>query len=122
MAFARNVCLRFDLPSTPLAQIHPNSAIIVRLGGLTVFFYTIFVRRSSFMVRFTQLQELDPLHSYTFPLPHSFEPCLQCWETYIGQMVYTLMMVTFGVEIMTSLFYDPTQKWAYERYEWTHKV
>lgn len=37
-------------------------------------------------------------------------------------MVYTLMMVTFGVEIMTSLFYDPTQKWAYERYEWTHKV
>ncbi|EDQ87037.1 uncharacterized protein MONBRDRAFT_10475 [Monosiga brevicollis MX1] len=81
---------------TPLEGIQwtIGRSIILRIGSLYAFFYTYFINRGNRM----------------------------CWETYVGQQVYTFVVINFIVEIMTSLFIDPVRKALYEKTTWFRKV
>ena len=43
---------------------------------------------------------------------------LQCWETYVGQQLYTFLIINMLVEIVTSLGIDPIRKRLYEKTTW----
>ena len=66
----------------------------MRLVGLYVFFYTQFVRKDNFMVG----RHCGLLVSLS---------CVQCWESYVGQQIYEVYIVTFIFELVTSIIVNP---------------
>eukprot|EP00053_Salpingoeca_punica_P019461 m.197032 g.197032 ORF g.197032 m.197032 type:complete len:808 (+) comp17657_c0_seq1:69-2492(+) len=86
---------RYEEWRTPLfvIQLSVIRAVVLRLVGLFVFFYTVFTRRDAYM----------------------------CWESFVGQQAYNLFMVVFLFELVTSIAIDPVKRYMHNRFEWTHK-
>jgi len=61
-------------------QVTVIRSMVLRVAGLSVFFYTLFKKRTSFM----------------------------CWESYIGQYVYSLFLVLIVFEIVAAVLYFGT--------------
>lgn len=83
---------RFEDWPTPLKTIQWTviRSIILRVGSLYAFFYTYFLERRQRM----------------------------CWESYVGQQMYSVLVISFVVEIVTSIAIDPVRKALYERTSW----
>eukprot|EP00045_Choanoeca_perplexa_P011029 m.115252 g.115252 ORF g.115252 m.115252 type:complete len:881 (-) comp15486_c0_seq1:97-2739(-) len=77
---------------TPLHGIQATimRSIVLRIGSLYAFFYTYFIQRSNRM----------------------------CWESFVGQQIYAFLIVSFLVEIVTSMVIDPVRKALFERTTW----
>lgn len=71
-------------------QLTVLRSLILRSAGLFVFFYTIFMRRTSYM----------------------------CWESFVGQYVYNLFIILMVVEFVVSLLRDPLKNYCRARFEW----
>ena len=78
----------------PTSQLH-TSLIVLRLLGLYVFFYSQFVQKDYFMV----------CHSMTST--YCRHSTLKCWESYVGHQVYSVFVVTFIFELVTSIGINP---------------
>eukprot|EP00051_Salpingoeca_urceolata_P020521 m.308923 g.308923 ORF g.308923 m.308923 type:complete len:665 (-) comp19634_c2_seq19:4901-6895(-) len=91
LPFAFEMLAAFECWRTVLfvIQVSVVRAIILRLVGLYVFFYTVFINRVKFM----------------------------CWETYVGQQVYNVFVITVIFEVTASIFMSPLQKWTHENVE-----
>eukprot|EP00052_Salpingoeca_macrocollata_P022877 m.199889 g.199889 ORF g.199889 m.199889 type:complete len:857 (-) comp21905_c1_seq5:29-2599(-) len=76
---------------TPLfvIQLSVVRAVLLRLVGLFVFFYTVVNRRDNFM----------------------------CSESYVGQQAYNLFVVVFIVELFTTVFSIPCKRYLVEHYK-----
>eukprot|EP00048_Salpingoeca_helianthica_P006675 m.101420 g.101420 ORF g.101420 m.101420 type:complete len:836 (+) comp14089_c0_seq6:47-2554(+) len=74
-------------------QLTVLRSLILRSAGLFVFFYTIFMRRTSYM----------------------------CWESFVGQYVYNLFIILMVVEFAVALLRDPLKNYCRARFEWIRK-
>ncbi|EGD77778.1 hypothetical protein PTSG_08868 [Salpingoeca rosetta] len=83
---------RFEEWPTPLKTIKWTvvRSIVLRIGSLYAFFYTYFLQRRERM----------------------------CWESYVGQQMYSVLVISFVVEIVTSIAIDPVRKALYEKTSW----
>ena len=46
----------------------------------------------------------------------------QCWESYIGQQIYKVMVVVFIFELLLSIITDPIKAFLYNHTNWYKKV
>jgi len=74
-------------------QLTVVRATIVRIAGLFVFLYTVFLKSTSYM----------------------------CWESYVGQYLYNLFLSVTAVECLTSAFTDFAKHLFYNKKYWISK-
>ena len=47
---------------------------------------------------------------------------LQCWESFVGQYVYSLFIIVMLIEIATNIFQPPLQRLLHKHVQWTRQV
>jgi hypothetical protein len=135
--------------------------MVMRITSLFIFFYTVFLQRSRYMVRACVCLCLCVSVCRSFGLPRPLDAwlaeekkmlsrcvCLshfllgtislcalipsplrdaqltraQCWESFVGQYVYSVFIIVFSLEILLCLITDPIKRFMAHRFELVHKV
>eukprot|EP00048_Salpingoeca_helianthica_P006674 m.101392 g.101392 ORF g.101392 m.101392 type:complete len:843 (+) comp14089_c0_seq4:55-2583(+) len=77
-----------------LIQITVLRSMVMRITSLFIFFYTVFLQRSRYM----------------------------CWESFVGQYVYSVFIIVFVVEMLVCLGVDPMKRFMAARFPWIERT